>query len=108
MTTKLPAVVTAYLAADKARDLDKLCQCFTNDAQVHDESHQYQGHDSIRSWKEHTGAKYQYTVEPLGVAVTERNVKLHARITGNFPGSPTELHYTFVLANGKIQSLAIH
>ena len=108
MTTKLPAAVTAYLAADKARDLDKLCQCFTNDALVHDESHQYQGHDSIRSWKEHTAAKYQYTVEPLGVAVTERNVKLHARITGNFPGSPTELHYTFVLANGKIQSLAIH
>jgi hypothetical protein len=108
MTTKLPAAVTAYLAADKAQDLDKLCQCFTNDAQVHDESRQYQGHDSIRSWKEQTTAKYQYTVEPLDVAVTERNVKLHARVTGNFPGSPTELHYTFVLANGKIQSLAIH
>ncbi len=108
MTTKLPAAVTAYLAADKARDLDKLCQCFTNDAQVHDESRQYQGHDSIRSWKEQADAKSQYPVEPLDVAVTERNVKLHARITGNFPGSPTELHYTFVLANGKIQSLAIH
>jgi hypothetical protein len=108
MTSKLPAVVTAYLAADKAQDLDKLCQCFTNDAQVHDESRQYQGLDSIRSWKERTAAKYQYTVEPLDVAVTERHIKLHARLTGNFPGSPAELHYTFVLANGKIQSLAIH
>src|SRR5882762_6059830 len=108
MTSKLPAVVTAYLAADKAQDLDKLCQCFTNDAQVHDESRQYQGRDSIRSWKEQTAAKYQYTLEPIAAAVTERNVKLHARLTGDFPGSPAELHYTFVLANGKIQSLAIH
>jgi hypothetical protein len=83
MTTKLPAAVTAYLAADKAHDLDKLCQCFTNDAQVHDESRQYQGHDSIRSWKEQTTAKYQYTVEPLDVAVTERNVKLHAVVPPN-------------------------
>src|SRR5258708_24038576 len=72
MTSKLPAAVSAYLAADKAQDLDKLCQCFTNDAQVHDESRQYQGHDSIRSWKERTAAKDQYTVEPLEVAVTER------------------------------------
>ncbi len=106
MTTKLPAVVTAYLAADEAQDLDKLCQCFTNDAQVHEESRQYQGHDSIRSWKERTAARH--TVEPLGVAVTERHVKLHARLAGDFPGSPTELHYTFVLTNGKIQSLAIY
>ena len=107
MSTKLPAAVTAYLAADEAQDLDKLCQCFTNDAQVHDESRQYQGRDSIRSWKQQTAAKYQYTLEPLEAAVTERNVKLHARLTGNFPGSPADLHYTFVLANGKIQSLAI-
>jgi ketosteroid isomerase-like protein len=108
MDIKLPAAVTAYLAADKAQDLDKLCQCFTNDAQVHDESRQYQGRDSIRSWKEQTAAKYHYTLEPIDAAVTERNVKLHARLTGDFPGSPAELHYTFVLANGKIQSLAIH
>jgi hypothetical protein len=108
MTIKLPAAVTAYLTADKDHDLDKLCQCFTNDAQVHDESRQYQGRDSIRTWKQQTTAKYQYTLEPLDAAVTERNVKLHARLTGNFPGSPADLHYTFVLTNGKIQSLAIH
>jgi ketosteroid isomerase-like protein len=107
MTIKLPAAVTAYLDADEAHDLDKVCQCFTTDAKVDDESRQYQGRDSIRSWKGQTIAKYQYTVEPLGASVTERNVKLHARLTGDFPGSPAELHYTFVLANGKIQSLAI-
>ena len=107
MDIKLPAAVTAYLAADKAQDLDKLCQCFTNDAQVHDDSRQYQGRDSIRSWKEQTAAKY-HTLEAIDAAVTERNVKLHARLIGDFPGSPADLHYTFVLANGKIQSLAIH
>ena len=95
MTIKLPAAVTAYLAADNAQDLDKLCQCFTNDAQVHDESRQYQGRDSIRSWKEQTAAKYQYTLEPIDAAVTERNVKLRARLTGNFPGSPADVDFAF-------------
>src|SRR3981081_4367431 len=107
MDIKLPAAVTAYLAADKAQDLDKLCQCFTNDEQVHDESRQYQGRDSIRSWKEQTAAKYQYTLEPIDAAVTERNVKVHARLTGDFPGSPAALHYTCVLATSKIQAVAV-
>jgi hypothetical protein len=28
-------------------------------------------------------------------------------VTGNFPGSPVELDYTFMLANDKISSLEI-
>jgi ketosteroid isomerase-like protein len=107
MTIKIPAVVATYLAADNAQDVEKLCECFTKDALVDEASHQYRGRDAIRSWKEQTVARYQYTVEPLKTAVTERNIQLHARLTGNFPGSPAALHYTFVLANGQIQSLAI-
>jgi hypothetical protein len=37
----------------------------------------------------------------------ENTVKLRARLTGNFPGSPVELDYTFMLANDKISSLEI-
>ena len=107
MTIKLPAAVATYLAADNAQDVEKICQCFTKDALVHEAGHQYQGRDAIRSWKQQTTAKYQYTVEALGAAVTERNIQLHARLTGNFPGSPAALHYTFVLSNGQIRSLDI-
>ena len=107
MTIKIPAVVATYLAADNAQDVEKLCECFTKDALVDEASHQYRGRDAIRSWKEQTVARCRYTVEPLETTVTERNIQLHARLTGNFPGSPAALHYTFVLANGQIQSLAI-
>ena len=74
---------------------------------MHDENQEYEGLEAIRSWKAQSTAKYRYTVEPLRAAVTERNVKLHARLTGDFPGSPAELDYTFVLADGKIASLDI-
>jgi len=107
MPVKLPALVIAYLAADEQRDLDKLSGCFTKDARVHDEHQEYEGLEAIKSWKERSAARYQYVVEPLRAAVTEKNVRLRARLTGNFPGSPAELDYTFVLANGKIASLDI-
>jgi hypothetical protein len=107
MSIKIPASVNNYLAADKDSDLDKLSQCFTLDARVHDENHEYEGLEAIRSWKVQANAKYRYVVEPLRAAVTEKNVKLHARLTGDFPGSPAELDYTFVLHDGKIASLDI-
>jgi hypothetical protein len=107
MSTKLPVTVSDYLVADAQKDFDKLSRCFTKDATVHDENQEYQGLEAIKSWKEQTTAKYHYVVEPLRAAVTEKNVRLHARLSGNFPGSPAELDYTFVLANGKIASLDI-
>ena len=107
MSVKLPASVTHFFAAEEQKDLDKLSRCFTKDATVHDENQEYQGLAAIKSWKARTAANYQYSVEPMRAAVTEKNVRLHARLKGNFPGSRDELDYTFVLANGKIASLDI-
>ncbi|MGA2187770.1 MAG: nuclear transport factor 2 family protein [Steroidobacteraceae bacterium] len=107
MSLKLPATVTDYLAADAQRDMDKFSRCFTKDARVQDEQREYRGLDEIKSWKERSAARYRYVVEPMRAAVTERNIRLHARLTGDFPGSPAELDYTFVLSDGKIASLEI-
>ena len=46
-------------------------------------------------------------MEPLDASVNGKTVKLRARLTRNFPGSPADLDYTFTLANGKITSLEI-
>jgi hypothetical protein len=51
--------------------------------------------------------KYRYVMEPLDASVSENIVKLRARLTGDFPGSPVELDYTFTVANDKITSLEI-
>ena len=107
MSLKLPGPVAAYLAAEKAKNADMLALCFADDALVHDEGRDYRGRDAIRAWKRAADANYKYVLEPLDASVGEKTVKLRARLTGNFPGSPVELHHTFTLANGKITSLDI-
>ena len=107
MSLRLPKPVTNYLAAVEAKDTDMLALCFADDALVHDEGRDHRGLDAIRAWKREADAKYQYVMEPLDGSVAEKTVRLRARLTGNFPGSPVELTYTFTLANDKIASLEI-
>jgi hypothetical protein len=74
---------------------------------VHDEGRDHRGLDAIRAWKRQADAKYQYVMEPLNASVGETIVTLRARLTGNFPGSPIELSYTFTLAADQIAALEI-
>ena len=107
MSLNLPKPVATYVAAVKAKDANMLALCFADDAHVHDEDRDYHGLDAIKSWKQEAEAKYRYVMEPLDVSVNENIVKLHARLTGEFPGSPVEIDYVFTLANDKIISLEI-
>ena len=107
MSLALPKPVTNYLAADAAMDSDMLALCFADDALVRDEGRDYRGLDAIRSWKQETQTKYKYVMKPLDASVSQKTVKLRARLTGDFPGSPVDLDYTFMLANDKIISLEI-
>jgi len=103
----LPQPVVLYFAADKAKDTQILDRCFASDAHVHDENHDYYGLDAIKTWQQEAQKKYQYVAEPLEASVHEQTVTLRARLTGNFPGSPVELDYTFTLANDRIIALEI-
>jgi hypothetical protein len=107
MTDTLPPPVANFLAADKARDPDLVARCFTNDALVHDEGKDYLGVEAIKAWSQGTFTKYQHVIEPLDATVATDAVNLHARLSGNFPGSPVELDFKFTLANDKIARLEI-
>jgi hypothetical protein len=107
MLLRLPRPVATYLAAEKAKDVDMLALCFASDALVHDEGRDYRGLDAIKSWKREGDRKYQFVLEPVDASVSDETVRLRARLTGNFPGSPVELDYTFRLANDRIASLKI-
>jgi ketosteroid isomerase-like protein len=107
MSLTLPKPVTNYLAAVEAKDTDMLALCFADDVLVHDEGRDYRGLDAIRSWKQETQTKYKYVMKPLDASVSQKTVKLRARLTGDFPGSPVDLNYTFTLANDKITTLEI-
>ncbi|MHC8294120.1 nuclear transport factor 2 family protein [Pseudomonas sp. LB3P58] len=107
MNIELPEPIASYLAAEKSHDTEMLDRCFATEAVVRDESRTYKGLEAIKTWKQASQAKYQYSVEPLSSSQKGQTVTLLARLSGNFPGSPVELTYTFELAEGKIASLDI-
>jgi|SRR5579864_2956366 len=107
MPLDLPKPIVTYLDAVRKGDADLFDLCFANDANVHDENRDYRGLDAIKAWKREAEAKYQYTAEPLDANVDGKAVRVHLRLTGDFPGSPIELDYEFMLENGKIASLVI-
>ena len=103
----MPPPLVAYFAAEAGNDTGALARCFATDAIVRDEGRTIVGLDAIKGWKRDSKAKYQYSVEPLGVSPLGATVEVPARLTGSFPGSPIEVTYDFVLAGDKIASLEI-
>ena len=106
MTIELPKPIAAYFAADSS-DGHAITDCFTRQAVVKDEGHSHIGHAAIRKWKAESSVKYKYTSEPF--AVEDRNGKtiVISHLVGDFPGSPIDLRYFFVLMGDKIGSLEI-
>jgi hypothetical protein len=108
MSIQLPPPIDLYISIENSGDVDALPECFASDATVRDEAHTYQGLPAIREWKAATKMKYNHTVAPLAIARRDGKTILEAELTGNFPGSPVTLEFSFVLEGGKIVSLEIH
>jgi hypothetical protein len=102
----LPEPITAYFAADRL-DGEAVARCFAADAIVKDEGRIYGGLASIKQWKAAASAKYIYTSEPFALEQKDGVMVVTSRLTGNFPGSPTDLRFFFRLEHGKIASLEI-
>lgn len=103
----LPAPIAAYLEAANANDSLGLTTCFTADAVVQDEAQEYRGIDAILAWKDKTYALYRPAVEARRIEGDASNYRLHALVSGDFPGSPTMLAYRFVLRGDRIAALEI-
>jgi hypothetical protein len=107
ITTNLPAAVTQYFAAANRFDAAHAAACFTADATVHDENHDYVGHDAIRGWVAETSRKYQPMFTLMRTSVRDDEVSLSVAVAGQFPGSPVTLDYELRLRGGKISTLTI-
>ena len=109
MPPKLPDNLLRYFAAQNRHSADAMTACFAPDAEVQDEGRAYVGRDAIRDWKIETIAKYGISIEPLSATDRGSTLTVVARVTGNFPGSPADLTYDFVIdGSGLIRRLAIH
>jgi SnoaL-like protein len=100
--------IELYVKIENSGDAEALSQCFASNATVRDEGGTYQGLAAIKQWKAETKKKYGHTVAPLAIADRDGKTVLKAKLTGNFPGSPVTLEFSFVLEGGKIASLEIH
>ena len=107
MTIELPQPLADYFAAKNRHDIDAMLAPFSADAVVKDEGQEHHGSAAIRSWMEHTTRKYRVTVEVVEAAQNGDAWKIAGLVSGNFPGSPATLHYSFTLAGDRIARLVI-
>lgn len=120
MTLQLPTAITAFFAVSNGADTGLLAQCFSADAIVHDEGYSHRGLDAIRAWLLATQKQYAHSTAPLELSQELSQQLLQqllqdvaqatvlARVTGNFNGSPVQLHYRFTLNGNRIDSLEIN
>lgn len=109
MNISVPGSVATYLAAEEAKDSERLGRCFRGDAVVRDEGREHRGVAAIEAWHRDANAKFRYVVEPLEASMSgpAAVVVVRARVSGDFPGSPVELRFNFAVADDRIASLAV-
>lgn len=107
MPVEFPAPIADYFSADRAGDAAAVASHFTEKAIVRDEDHDYVGRKAIHGWKAASSRKYAYTAEPYAVVEDAGTTIVTAHLTGDFPGSPLDLRYRFVVDGERIAALEI-
>jgi hypothetical protein len=107
MSINLPAPIAGYFAAENSDDAEALTACFAPDAVVRDEGRRIQGIAAIKAWKREGKAKYQHKIKLIGAIENGSGTIVRGLVSGNFPGSPIELDFVFVLKDGMIAALEV-
>ena len=107
MYVQLPEAIAAYFQADRDKNPDAVAASFSDDAVVTDERNVYRGRDAIRRWRAEASTKYTYTVTPFAMTTEGHRTVVSSHLVGDFPGSPLDLRYFFVLEKEKIAELEI-
>ena len=107
MSITLPVPIATYFAAENSDDAEALTACFAPDAVVRDEGRKIEGIAAIKAWKREGKAKYQHKIKVIGAAESEGETVVRGLVSGNFPGSPVELAFAFVLKDGGIAALEV-
>ncbi len=106
-TMNLPATLAKYVEASNAGDTAATVELFSESAIVHDDGAELCGREAIQAWIEESTRKYQAQLVPLDLQESGDHLVLRSQVSGNFPGSPIELDFDFVLSDDKIARLAI-
>jgi NAD(P)-dependent dehydrogenase (short-subunit alcohol dehydrogenase family) len=107
MMIKLPAPIGRYFGAANTDAADKVAACFTADAHVRDESHDYHGREAILAWAIDSRRKYRFQAEARSFEPSADGGTVTAHLTGDFPGAPADLRYRFQLDGDDVAELEI-
>lgn len=107
MQDSMPQPIKLFFYSDKTNDIQSLDRCFLDNAVVKDEGHRYTGLDAIKKWLANGKQKYEYTCEPFNIQPEDEKIVVTSHLVGNFPGSPLDLRYFFILEGDKIAALEI-
>ena len=100
-------MVARYFDAINRFDAESAAACFESDATVFDESKTHTGINAIRDWVAHTGEEYKANASVLGASQNGECLEVSTCVSGQFPGSPAELRFSFVIGEQKISRLSI-
>ncbi|MFO1024336.1 MAG: nuclear transport factor 2 family protein [Acetobacteraceae bacterium] len=104
---QLPDSVKAFFDANLQDGPEVLKAAFLDHAVVRDERTTREGLPAIRAWWTAARQKYRHTAMPIEMTGTGDAISVRAVVTGQFPGSPATLTYTFRLHDQKIAELEI-
>jgi hypothetical protein len=107
MSRKLTPLLASYVACMNANDSAAFSANFAAGAIVRDEGHEHCGTAAIKAWIEEAHRKYQPTLKVTRVTESDGETVLTGLVTGNFDGSPLELHHHLTIAGDKIVALSI-
>jgi hypothetical protein len=94
-----------YFAAAIAPDRERYFALFDDDIVIHDDGRSYHGLTAVRRWRTAVPPVRYHLREVTGTAITCQAV---AEVSGDFPGSPVTLRFTFERdAQGRITLLDI-
>ena len=106
-TIELPPAIAGYFAADRDRDAATISRHFTEHAVVQDEGKLHTGREAIRTWMSDSWAKFSATTEPFAIADQGPATVVTSHVEGDFPGSPIDLRFHFVLEGDLIAKLEV-
>lgn len=107
MTIELTKAIEAYFEADRTGSPEAIAATFTENGIVKDKGLTHRGRDAIRAWMADEAQQYNYTVEPFFTATENGKTQVTAHAAGDFPGSPVDLRFFFVLESDKVAELEI-
>lgn len=103
----LPNCIKAYFEADSRNAIEALMATLSPETIIEDERQRHDGLEAIRNWWIEAKRKTPHVNAPIDATTTGDVTRVRTRVSGDFPGSPVTLNFTFTVRNGVITRLEI-